>query len=113
MKNLKGGIYLYINGLSDKLRILRIKKGLSQEQIANVLGVTKSVISAYECQLRNPTFDKLIKLAQLYNVSTDYLLGVKNNKKVELELNTEGLSRNELMIIQQIIDLMRSRSVED
>ncbi len=61
--------------LSIRLRELRVSKHLRQEQVAKMIGVTKSTISAYENDLRQPSFEVLLKFANLYCVSTDYLLG--------------------------------------
>ena len=58
------------------LKKLRQQEGLTQQQLANKLGVTKSVISYYELQERYPSPDILTKLAQIFHVSTDYLLGI-------------------------------------
>ena len=69
---------------SIRLRELRASKRLSQEQVAQIIGVTKSTISAYENDLRQPSFEILLKLANLYRVSTDYLLGRTDTVSVDL-----------------------------
>lgn len=58
-----------------RLKDLRIKKGLSQEDIGKFLSLSKQTISSYENGLRNPEPETLIKLAELLNVSVDFLLG--------------------------------------
>ena len=58
-----------------KIKNLRLQKRLTQAELAQKLGVTKSVISAYETGLRLPSYDILIHIAKIYSVSTDYLLG--------------------------------------
>ena len=63
--------------LGIRLRELRKKQGLTQTQVAERLGVSKAVVSSYEVASRCPSYDILIKLATLYNVSTDYLLGLE------------------------------------
>ena len=59
-----------------KLKELRINAKLTQAQLGELIGVTKSVISFYELQERSPSPDVLIKLSQVFHVSTDYLLGL-------------------------------------
>jgi len=62
--------------LSVRLKDLRTKYGYSQAQIATRLGLTTSVVSAYECAAREPSLSVLISLANIYKCSTDYLLGL-------------------------------------
>lgn len=64
----------YIN-MGEKIKQLRNAHHLTQEQLSERLGLTKSVISAYETSLRYPSYDVLIKLASMFRVSTDFLLG--------------------------------------
>ena len=64
-----------ITNLSVRLRQLRLDKRLRQDQVARLVGVSKGAISAYETDIRQPSYDVLIRLANLYRVSADYLLG--------------------------------------
>jgi len=57
------------------LRELRTKKGFSQKQLAEMLNVAQNTISQYENGTREPDAATLIKLANFFSVSTDYLLG--------------------------------------
>lgn len=75
---MRGGVRLVNFG--NRLKTLRIKK-LTQQQLADLLGLTKSVISAYENGLRYPAYDVLIKIARIFKVSTDFLLGVEIKEK--------------------------------
>lgn len=84
----------------NRLKQLRKQKSLTQEQLAERLRVTKSIISAYESSSKFPSLDMLIKLAYTFSVSTDYLLGV--NKKQYLDIS--GLSQSQIEIIQKIAD---------
>lgn len=64
--------------ISTKLKELRYSKGYTALYVADFLGITRSAYSNYEQSIRQPDYDILIKLALLYNVSTDYLLGLEN-----------------------------------
>ncbi len=86
--------------IGKKLKALRKQKNLTQEQLAKRLWVTKSIISAYESESRFPSLDMLIKLAQTFSVSTDYLLGV--NKKQNIDVS--GLSENQIVLLRNIIE---------
>lgn len=57
------------------LKDLRKTKGLNQNDLAEFLGVSQQAYQKYEYGTAEPSFDNLIKLADLYNVTTDYLLG--------------------------------------
>lgn len=87
----------------NRLRTLRLKNNFTQEQLARKLGLTKSVISAYENDLRQPSYDVLIHIAEIFNVTTDYLFGL--NKKHELDLS--GLSHNEIDALSNLIKAIK------
>ncbi len=67
------------------------------------LGLTKSVISAYETGLRLPSYDILIHIAKIYNVSTDYLLGLEHKQEIDLS----GLSQEEIDALLNLIKAMK------
>lgn len=60
--------------LSDRLQALRKSHGLSQEQLAEKLDVSRQAISKWESGQANPDINNLLKLSSIYEVSTDYLL---------------------------------------
>ena len=59
----------------ENIRKLRTDMGYTQKQIAEVLGVSQNTYSQYEIGVLNYPVDALMKLADFYGVSTDYLLG--------------------------------------
>lgn len=85
------------------LKTLRLKNNMTQAQLAQKLGVTKSVISAYETGLRLPSYDILIHIAKFFNVSTDYLLGLENKREVDLS----GLTDDEIIALLALIKAMK------
>ena len=64
----------------DRLKKLRIETETKQEVLAKYLNVGISTVSMYETGQREPSLDILIKIAEYFNVSIDYLLGVKDEK---------------------------------
>ncbi|CDE72558.1 transcriptional regulator Cro/CI family [Acidaminococcus sp. CAG:917] len=62
----------------ERLKALRTEKGLSQPELANLLGVSNGIISFWENGVNEPTISNLIKLAEVLEVSTDYLLGLED-----------------------------------
>jgi len=65
-------------GFPERLRELREKREISQNQIAQSLNVCISAISKYESGVNSPDVKKLIKIAEIFNVSIDYLLGLSD-----------------------------------
>ena len=65
----------------DRLRDIREDRDLSQSDIAKVLHMSQVQYSRYETGLRSIPIDKLAILAKFYGVSTDYLLGLTNERK--------------------------------
>ena len=65
----------------ENIRSLRIDNGYTQKQIAQQLGISQNTYSQYEIGVLNYPVDALIKLADIYNVSVDYLLGRTNVKE--------------------------------
>ena len=89
----------------ERLRLLRQSKKWTQKDLAARLGITKSVISAYETSLRYPSYDILIRIASIFKVSTDYLLGVEE----EHSFNMSGLSYENEQLVRQLIDALRDK----
>ncbi len=65
----------------QRLRDLREDKDLKQSEIAQMLGIKQTVYSRYERGFQNIPLEHLLRLADFYNVSTDYILGRTNNPK--------------------------------
>ena len=87
----------------SRLKSLRINAGLTQAQLGNLVGVTKSVISYYELQERSPSPDVLIKLSQIFHVSTDELLGVSKGESVDVS----GLKQEDVLLIRNLVERLR------
>ncbi len=89
----------------NRLKTLRLKESMTQEQLAKKLGLTKSVISAYESGIRLPFYDVLIHISKIYNVTTDYLLGVEHKQ----EIDVSGLTRDEVEALLNLIRAMKRK----
>lgn len=62
--------------IGERLQELRKDKGLSQADFAKILGVSHYTVSSYECNRSDPDDKAKIKIAELFNVSIDYLVGL-------------------------------------
>lgn len=84
-----------------RLRELRKGKNLTQQELADRLGLVKGSISAYEKSLKYPSVEVLIKLCNCFEVSSDYLLGLSDDKTFkQYDLTEEQTELLTKMIIQ-------------
>jgi transcriptional regulator with XRE-family HTH domain len=71
----------------SRLRELRMKKNVTQEQLAKQLGVFKSAITKYENDVNFPNTEVFIKICHIFDVPSDYLLGITDDRITLKELN--------------------------
>lgn len=88
------------------LKELRLKAGLTQKELAAQIGITKSVISFYELQERTPSPAILVKLAAVFHVSTDYLLGIDSIERLDIS----GLTEDDVKVVSLMIDTLRRKN---
>lgn len=83
----------------NKLRKIRENKGLLQKEVADALKISTSTIGMYEQNRREPDNDTLKKIANYFNVSTDYLLDnvPKKSEEEEIEILKNLLIKNNIM----------------
>lgn len=95
--------------LGTKLRELRQERQWTQGYVAKRIGVTSSVISAYETGIRQPSYEALIKLSRLYAVSSDYLLGLSGRRTLESQhlISLDGLTPSRISLVIQLIDALK------
>ena len=86
--------------LSEKIKELRLARGLSQVELAKKLSVTKQTVSNWENDNILPSIDMLTKLADYFNVSCDYILG----RTPASSISTDGLSLEEIAHISMFIE---------
>jgi len=90
----------------NMLKELRRKAGMTQKELAGKVGVTKSVISYYELSERSPSPEMLMKLASVFHVSTDYLLGIDKQDALDLA----GLSNEDKMLVRTMVEALRKKA---
>ncbi len=79
------------------LKELRVKKGLKQSELANILGITQQAYQRYEYGTSEPNADGFEFLADFYGVTTDYLLG-------RVPAETETLTASENALEQRLLE---------
>ncbi len=90
----------------NKLRTLRTQAGMSQTELAKKLNITKSVVSYYELQERTPSPDVLVQLADIFHVSTDYLLGLNHKKMIDVS----DLTDEDFQFLLLTIETLRKKN---
>lgn len=89
-----------------RLKELRQQAGLTQKQLSDQIGVTKSVISFYELRERAPSPDVLVKLASVFHVSSDYLLGIEKGRSIDIS----GLDAEDERAVRMIVEQLRKKN---
>lgn len=83
----------------ENLKHLRKSLGLTQKDFGAKIGLSKAVVSKYENGMGYPSFDVLVRIAQHFGVTTDYLLGVARGKTVDVS----DLTDSQIATIHQLI----------
>ena len=86
--------------LGQRICELRTASGWSQVDLAKKLGVAKQTVSNWENENIQPSIEMLVRPARLFNVTTDYLLGLDSIPR----LSVEGLSTNVVAHLSQLIE---------
>lgn len=107
----------------NRLRFLRSEKGEGLEKLAKYLNVTVQTISNYETEKRDMTPNTILKLAEYFNVSTDYLLGksdIRNPEQIDIEKANiafssgyQGLNETNKAIIKSTIEGLLAKQEQD
>ena len=92
--------------IADRILFLREQKGLTQSKLAKRLGITRSSVNAWEMGISVPSTQYVVELALMFDVSTDYLLGV--DKKASI--GTEGLSEADVQLVYTLISHLKEKN---
>lgn len=102
---------------SERLKKLRKDTGLTQVDVASKLGISQQAYASWERGAKKPTQDNLVKIAQILNVSVDYLVGNSEEKSDDLDniellfrMNSKGLTDEEKTVFKkELIEFMEER----
>ena len=95
-----------IETLGSRLKQLRSSRNLRQDQLGSLVGVNKTAIHYYENDMRQPPYETLIRLATIFNVTTDYLLGCEKKNVIDVS----GLTSNEMSLIRSLVESMSQKN---
>ena len=106
--------------IGERLKQLRIKNGLKQQELANMFGLSSGTISFYESEQRKPDIDFIVAVAKYFDVSTDYLLGLTNatdKENIDITLHKDiskvtGLNDFSLTILEQSLKETNNAAAE-
>lgn len=87
---------------SQNLQKLRAEKNISQEQLADKIGVSRQSVSAWESGKSSPELDKLIALSELFEISLDELTGEISNKKANFNKKEYEKSYQKIALIRAL-----------
>ncbi|MBP3304637.1 MAG: helix-turn-helix transcriptional regulator [Oscillospiraceae bacterium] len=91
--------------VADRIKALREQNGYTQSDLAKKLGITRSSVNAWEMGISVPSTQYVVELANIFKVSTDYLLGVKTTASVSVE----GLSEKDVQLVSAVIAHLRQK----
>ena len=102
---------------SERLKELRKQAKLTQVELAGKLGIVQSSYADWERGKKKPTQDNLVKIAQVLNVSVDYLVGNSEEKSDDLDniellfrMNSKGLTDEEKAVFKkELVEFMEKR----
>ncbi len=92
--------------VADRIKILREQQNMTQTQLAKHLGITRSSVNAWEMGISVPSTQYVVELANIFKVSTDYILGVNSTSTV----NVAGLTDSDIELVQSIIAHLRKNN---
>lgn len=90
---------------SQRLKKLRADKHLTQAQVAKRVGVTASMVSSYETDIRLPSYEVMMRLADLFGVSVDYLLGREEKRLLDISELTDA----EAAVVCDMVNILKNR----
>ena len=91
---------------ADRIRNLREEKHLTQSKLARQMGITRSSVNAWEMGISVPSTQYIIELAEIFRVSTDYLLCVDSSASISIN----GLTEADISLVHSLIEHLRAKN---
>lgn len=93
-----------ILNISDRIRYLREKCGLTQTDLAKQLGISRSAVNSWEMSLSSPSIANIIEMTKIFNVSADYILSYSDKVTVDIT----SLSNEQREIVIRLVDCFKN-----
>lgn len=98
--------------VGKRIKILRTERNLTQAALANELGIAKTTLAAYEQEKNEPSNETFVKIANYFNVSADYLLGLTDVKTPDANIafiaNYLGLTEHSITTLHSYYDIAKN-----
>ena len=98
------------NRFADRLKMLRLEKGLTGSELGAKIKMSKSGISSWEARNRQPSQDVLIQIADFFDVSVDYMLGVSDIRVIKEIIPEDSVNSFTVKLVEQ---LLRDKVISD
>ena len=92
--------------VADRIKHLREQSGMTQADLARRLNITRSSVNAWEIGISVPSTQCIVELANLFGVSTDFLLGVDSSSTV----NLSGLTEEDVRLVYHVVAHLREKN---
>ena len=89
----------------ENLIMLRTGQKMTQQALADRIGVAKSVVSYYESGERYPSYDVLVRIAHIFHTTTDYLLDMKRERVIDVS----GLSEDDIAAVTSVVEALKRK----
>ena len=95
--------------VAERIKHLREQNALTQAELAKRLGITRSSVNAWEMGISVPSTQYVVELAEIFKVSTDFLLGVSDSATVSVA----GLDETDIQLVYNLIRHLREKTLHD
>ena len=94
-----------IYNIADRIRYLRDKSGLTQTDLANKLGISRSAVNSWEMSLTSPSLSNLVEMSKIFKVTMDYLVTASEKMLVDIS----DLSTEEKEVVLKLISCLQNK----
>ena len=94
-----------ILNVADRIRYLREKNDMTQTDLANKLGISRSAVNSWEMSLSSPSITNVIEMSRIFNVTTDYILSITN----KLMIDISELGNEERQVVIKLVECLKDK----
>lgn len=94
--------------VADRIKELREQMGFTQAELAKRLRITRSSVNAWEMGITVPSTQCIVELAEIFKVSTDYLLGVNSTVSIDVS----GLTEKDILVVHELVRHLKGKNTD-